>query len=156
MAASGLGRHHVLSALLKYTNLNRKQLESRVSIQVVEEEKKKLEETTALVVACANGHEACVKCLLDYSVDPDITTSDGTSPVLALSICRESQKHKHLSQKHKLHILHRLIRANADLNQGNDLGTSIISHFHISLTSQEYHSFVPQESHSKINARIQT
>ena len=80
-----------LSALLKYTNLNRKQIESRVSIQIVEE-KKKLNETTALVVACANGHEACVKCLLDYSVDPDITTSDGTSPVLALSICQEGEE----------------------------------------------------------------
>ena len=53
-----------LSALLKYTNLNRKQIESRVSIQIVGGRKKKLEETIALVVACANGHEACVKCLL--------------------------------------------------------------------------------------------
>jgi hypothetical protein len=31
---------------------------------------------------------------------------------------------------------------------------SIISHFHVSITSQEYRSPVPQESHSKVNARI--
>lgn len=111
--ASGIGRYHILSALLEYTNVNREQVESRVSIQV--ENKTEHVETTALVVACANGHETCVKCLLDYSVDPDITTSNGTSPVLALSVCCDSQKSK-------IHILRRLIRANADLNQGNDRG----------------------------------
>ena len=36
---------------------------------------------------------------------------------------------------------------------------SIVSHFHISITSQEYdarRSLIPQESHSKVHARIQT
>ena len=36
---------------------------------------------------------------------------------------------------------------------------SIISHFHVSMTSQEYHPHIhsySQESHSKINARMQT
>jgi len=140
--ASGLGRNHVLSAILDFTELTRERAESRVSIQTNGEEEKGTHtinipglkpsvtvarsidvvsphhdktETTALVAACANGREACVRVLLEFGVDPDVTTSNGTSAVLAVSTFCENHKTR-------LHILRRLIRANADLNQANDRG----------------------------------